>query len=306
MTSALRPVPSYDLYGEEDLSPRYDLFHCETIRVRSQRYEWEISPHLHPGLSQVLFVASGKVELRLGRDEQSLSGPLLICVPAGVVHGFRFSPDVSGLVFTVAQAFVDGLVRQDALRAQLAKSYAGPVASPLVRRLLRLGRELLRVESERFLLNAHQLHRSLGEAWLRLALQPAGDVGGTGLVRRFQALVEAHYRSHRPLAFYADTLGCTIRTLSRQTGEALGATPLQIVNRRLLQEAGQLLRFTNASAADVAAELGFSDPSYFSRFYLRMTGQRPSAEKATVRRSALPAPLPAASEIAAGCGERSR
>jgi AraC family transcriptional activator of pobA len=288
MSNAVRPVPSYDLYGENDPSPRHDLFHCETIRARSQRYEWEISPHLHPTLSQVLFIANGSVELRLGRDQQSLVGPLLICVPAGIVHGFRFSPDVAGLVFTVAQAFVDGLVRQDALRAQLGKPQAHPVARSLVRRLLRLGRELLQVESERFLLNAHQLHRSLGEAWLRLALQPAGNASETDLAQRFQALVEAHYRSHMPLAFYADALGCTLRTLSRQIEEALGATPLQTVNRRLLQEARQLLRFTNASAADVAAELGFSDPSYFSRFYLRMTGQRPSAEKVTLRRPALP------------------
>ena len=294
MVSTLKPVPSYDLYGEDDPLPHHDSFHCETIRVRSQRYEWEIAPHLHPALSQVLFIASGSVELRLARDKQSLKGPLLICVPAGIVHGFRFSPDVAGIVFTVAQAFVDGLVRQDALRAQLGNPGARPVASALVRRLLRLGRELLQVESERFLLNAHQLHRALGEAWLRLALQPAENAGEQGLAQRFQMLVETHHRSHRPLDFYARTLGCTGRTLSRQTRDALGATPLQIINTRLLREAQQLLRFTNASAADVAAELGFADPSYFSRFYLRMTGQRPSAEKATVRRAVLPANLSSA------------
>ena len=56
-------------------------------------------------------------------------------------------------------------------------------------------------------------------------------------------------------------------------------TPLQIVNRRLLFEARRLLRFTNANCSEVAAELGFEDPSYFSRFYRRMTGHSPSAEK---------------------------
>jgi AraC family transcriptional activator of pobA len=155
---------------------------------------------------------------------------------------------------------------------------------PLKRRLLRLGRELLQVESERYLLGSHLLHRTLGEAWLRLALQPAEGNAPQTLARRFQILVEAHYRSHGPLAFYAQALSCTERTLARQTREAFGATPLQLINRRLLQEAQQLLRFTNAGAADVAAELGFPDPSYFSRFYLRMTGRRPSAEKATIRR----------------------
>ena len=290
MHESLRPIPAYDLYGEESVAPRHDLFHCETIQVRSQRYEWEISPHLHPALSQVLFIARGTVDLRLGRDQRPIAAPQLICVPAGIVHGFRFSPDVVGLVLTVAQPFVDALVRQDALRAQLGKADARPVTNPMMRRLLRLGRELLQVESERFLTNAHQLHRTLGEAWLRLALQPASDTGRRGLAERFQSLVEAHYRSHQPLAFYADILGCTVRTLSRQTEEQLGATPLQVINARLLREAQQLLRFTNASAADVAAELGFADASYFSRFYRRMTGRRPSTEKATVRRAALPTP----------------
>lgn len=282
MTQTSHPVPAYDLYGEHDEQQRRDLFHCETIRIRSQRYQWRISPHHHPALSQVLFISSGQVDLRLGTRDQTLEGPLLICVPSGLVHGFRFSPDVVGLVFTIAQPFVDGLVRQDRLRAQLGKADARTIASPLARRLLRLGRELLRVESERFLTQAHMLHRTLGEAWLRLALHDRDAGQESALVRRFQTLVDLHYRSHRPLSFYTDQLGCTARTLSRQTADTLGATPLQLINRRLLREAQQLLRFTNASAADVAAELGFADPSYFSRFYRRMSGQRPSAEKATV------------------------
>jgi AraC family transcriptional regulator, transcriptional activator of pobA len=56
-------------------------------------------------------------------------------------------------------------------------------------------------------------------------------------------------------------------------------TPRQVINRRLLFEARRLLRFTNASCSDVAAELGFEDPSYFSRFHRRMTGRSPSAER---------------------------
>jgi AraC family transcriptional activator of pobA len=289
MTQSVRSIPAYDLYGEEDPQPRHDFFHCETIRARSQIYRWEIAPHVHPALAQVLFIASGHVDLRLGKTVRSLSGPVLICVPSGVVHGFRFSPDVAGLVFTVAQPFMAGLVRQDPLSAGLATPDSWPIGSALSRRLIRLGRELLQVEGERFLANAHRLHAALAEAWLRLALQPTGNRDLGDLVQRFQALVEQHYRGHLSLDFYTRELGCTARTLSRQTAKALGATPLQIVNQRLLREARQLLHFTNASASDVADELGFADASYFSRFYLRMSGRRPSAEKATVRARALSA-----------------
>jgi AraC family transcriptional activator of pobA len=125
------------------------------------------------------------------------------------------------------------------------------------------------------------LHRALGEAWLRFAVSQCGAGVGEehALAQRFQALVETSYRSHRPLSFYAAQLNCTERTLARHVRGATGMTPMQLINRRLLVEARRLLRFTNARCTDVAAELGFEDPSYFSRFYLRMAGVRPNGER---------------------------
>jgi AraC family transcriptional regulator, transcriptional activator of pobA len=71
----------------------------------------------------------------------------------------------------------------------------------------------------------------------------------------------------------------TRRTLSRMTAAGLGCSPMDVIHRRMALEAHRLLSFTNATAAQVAAELGFDDPSYFSRFYQRMTGRRPSEDK---------------------------
>jgi AraC family transcriptional activator of pobA len=92
-------------------------------------------------------------------------------------------------------------------------------------------------------------------------------------------LVEAHYREHRDLDYYAEALGLTRRSLSRLTADRLGCSPITVLHRRLATEARRLLRYTGASAAQIAAELGFEDPSYFSRFYLRMTGRRPGEER---------------------------
>jgi len=276
-----RTIPVYGLYGDDTRLWQEDFFHCETIAVRSRRNDWEISPHVHLGLAQMLFMASGQVALRLGEDEHSLAGPLLVCAPRGVVHGFRFSPDVVGFVVTLSQDFIDGLGRHDALRRQLLVPACHVPSDALVERLLAIGWQLVGAERGRFDPNIHRLHRALAEAWLRTAIQPGLDPGAPGetIARRFQALVEAHYREHRPLAYYADRLNCTVRTLSRQTEDAFGMTPLQFVNRRLLFEARRLLRFTNASCGEVAAELGFEDPSYFSRFFRRLTGHGPSAER---------------------------
>jgi AraC family transcriptional activator of pobA len=229
----------------------------------------------------MLFVARGSAEVRLGEAQHSLSGPLLVCVPNGLVHGFRFSPSVVGFVVTASQDFLDSLARQDALRVQMGVAALHRPSPELTRGLLQVGRQLLIAERDRFDPDAHRLHRMLAEAWLRLAIGPGldrADARGT-TAQKFQALVETNYRTHRALDWYAAQLNCTVRTLSRQTEEAFGMSPLHLINRRLVFEARRLLRFTTASCGEVAAELGFDDPSYFSRFYMRMTGRRPSGEK---------------------------
>lgn len=278
-------VPRYALYGDKQDAPLEEFFHCETIAIRSSRYDWEISPHLHPALSQILFVARGEASVRLGSEHHALTGPRLVCVPSGLVHGFRFSQNVVGFVVTASQDFLDSLGRHDALRTQMRTAALHTPSLPLARGLLQIGRQLLIAESNRFDPAAHRLHRTLAEAWLRLAIQPGlppAAQRGT-IAQRFQALVETSYRDHQPLAYYAAQLGCTVRTLSRQTDEAFGLSPLNFINRRLLFEARRLLRFTNASCSEVAAELGFEDPAYFSRFYRRMTGHSPSEIKKAAR-----------------------
>lgn len=283
MATSPRPVPQYDLYGDAGAPVREEFFHCETIRIRSERYQWEIAPHVHPGLAQILFVATGQVELHLSTKVEAFSGPVLVRVPCGTVHGFHFSSDVDGLVVTVSQDFLDSLSRHDSLREHLQGQAVDIPTPDRVQRLRAVGQALLAAERDRFALDAHRLHQALGEAWLRIAVEmQAGTAAGSALVERFQALVENHYRAHKPLDFYAGELGCTMRTLSRQVSAAFGITPLQFINRRLLFEARRLLRFTNASCAEVADELGFEDPSYFSRFYLRLAGKRPSADRTSI------------------------
>jgi AraC family transcriptional activator of pobA len=98
-------IPRFALYGEaQGAAP--ELLHIEDVHARSSQYQWEISPHLHQGLYQVLWVRSGTVSAVLDEQRQSLPGPVAIVVPPAVVHGFQFAPGTDGWVLTLSSRFL--------------------------------------------------------------------------------------------------------------------------------------------------------------------------------------------------------
>lgn len=88
-------------------------------------------------------------------------------------------------------------------------------------------------------------------------------------------LIEEHYKERHELPFYAKQLRMTTRQLSQLTESETGETAKQLVNKRLMIEARRLLTFTNMSFKEIAFDLGYKEPAYFSRLFKRKTGQSP-------------------------------
>lgn len=278
-------IPSYALYGEDHAPATGPFAHIETIAERSALHDWEIRPHRHADFVQILLVREGQAAISLDGADTVEAGPALVIAPAGTVHGFRFRQGTEGYVLTLSADFgARASEAGDPLGRILGRARAGALDAETARRALWLAAEMLALQ--RLWAGDLALVLALAEALVRVLATAFGDGvcdGGTApadrRIERFRHLVEIHFREPHDLAFYAASLGMTRRTLSRLTAARLGCTPLDLVHRRRAAEAQRLLRYTGASVAQVAAALGFDDPSYFSRFYLRMTGHRPADER---------------------------
>ena len=90
-------------------------------------------------------------------------------------------------------------------------------------------------------------------------------------------MVEASFRQHWPVADYARTLGVSEDRLHAMASRATGLPPKEIVQRRLLLEAKRHLLYTTMTVKEIAYDLGFHDPAYFSRFFARRAGMAPGA-----------------------------
>ena len=103
---------------------------------------------------------------------------------------------------------------------------------------------------------------------------------------RFSELIELHYTTHQAVSYYADQLGITAAHLNALCRQTVGQSALGLIHERLILEAKRNLVYTSMSISVLSYTLGFSDPSYFTRFFKRQVGLSPKEFKQKVGTSA--------------------
>jgi AraC-like DNA-binding protein len=96
-------------------------------------------------------------------------------------------------------------------------------------------------------------------------------------VAHFGTLVERHLSERHRVDAYAADLGVSPGHLSVLCSQYAGMTAKRYIDNALMLRARRLLLYTDESAAQIGAALGFDDPSYFARFFRREAGDTPSA-----------------------------
>lgn len=104
---------------------------------------------------------------------------------------------------------------------------------------------------------------------------PRPLAGARQVYRLFEAEMELHHRSHRPVADYARRLGYSESTLNRACRAATGQSAKVLLDRRLAMEAARMLVHSQLSVAELGHALGFTEPTNFIRFFVRLVGLTP-------------------------------
>lgn len=113
--------------------------------------------------------------------------------------------------------------------------------------------------------------------------------GYSALTRSFLRLVLRAPNARLTVTKCAARLGVTAGYLTEQVVADTGSTPGRALRTAIAREAQRLLSGTSMSAAQIAAQLGFSEPSYFSRFFRREVGCTPTDYREVPRSG--PSPL---------------
>jgi AraC family 4-hydroxyphenylacetate 3-monooxygenase operon regulatory protein len=102
------------------------------------------------------------------------------------------------------------------------------------------------------------------------------DTDQVDIIRKFNVLVDTHYKTKRKVGEYADLLFKSPKTLSNLFAKYNQKSPQQIILERITLEAKRLMQFTDKQNQEIAFELGFNDSAHFSSFFKKMTSSSPT------------------------------
>ncbi len=265
------------------------------------------APHRHD-LYEAFWITKGEGTLWVDSKAYPLCPPMLHFVSPGQVHGWKLDSPGSGFVLYLGSGFFASntengndpleLILLDILRH-------GPIVSVPTERNAELTWFCHKLEEEFLSTTPDVDSEAVLRSYFRLLLTAARRTMDSAtptqvedrksisqLTQRFIRLVEKNFRECSSVAEYALSLNVTPSHLTQTIKRATGKAPGQLIRERIILEAERLLQYSNLSTAEIAYQLEFGDPSYFSRFFKEHTGYSPSAFRASFQAETSPAQVP--------------
>jgi AraC-like DNA-binding protein len=282
------PISLLDFRLPDATGVPFEIGRLET----THRLRTSTRPHRH-SFYEIIWVVDGAGVHAADFEEHPIRARTVFLVSPGQVHVVRVDRPLRGymLLFTADFLALDGLAADTPAGLPFFRSGA---ANPVLAlddeeagRLRAIAEDLLAEFAtpapwRRDMLRARLgvLLLSLGRIARRQEVRVAPPVAS---VARFQALVDDHFRCIHRVAEYARLLALTPGHLNDLTRAATGQTASALIEARLILEAKRLLAHSDAPVAEIAAHLGFADPSTFGRYFRRHVARSPGAFRTTIR-----------------------
>lgn len=293
-------IPAFSIYGEAEDKPALRFLNVEDLAATNRLHNWNIRAHRHRALFQLFHIRQGQCEAVIDDVAVRICAPALLAIPPQVVHGFRFEPDSTGTILSIAEPFRQDLLRLtgdifvfENIRAAIIRelSVADDSTVTIAQTFRDIVTEMEDARPGRTTAIAAKI-LDIFAILARLNVVPAADRpdipgGDTSLFHAFCELVESNFDKSWAIQDYAHVLHTTERTLRRTLARIAGESPLDIIHRRKFTEAKRRLVYTDDTIGQIAYRLGFSDSSHFNKFFVKRARMTPVLFRRKEQRSAL-------------------
>jgi len=106
----------------------------------------------------------------------------------------------------------------------------------------------------------------------------------TKLYKDFSVLVEQNFKKMHSVSAYANRLGISPKSITKHFQKLGTTTPSDFIKNRIILEAKRQLLYTEHTVKEIAFDLGFNDPAYFTRFFTKASQKSPLNFKAEYKK----------------------
>jgi len=243
-------------------------------------------PHRHNYYS-VIWPFSGSGRHIIDFNEYPILPHHIFFVSPRQVHQIISGPEITGLVilftpeFLMKNSISEDFISNLRLFRDSSDTPALPLPDPMLQNLLLFAGRIREAYSS----DQELKYETIG-AWLKLLLiecnthcnlYPGTNTQhievGKSMVQRFKNLIESHFQQWHQVKDYAGALSVSPNYLNEVIKSNIGRSAKEFIQNRLLLEAKRTAVFTDKSSKEIAFELGFEDPSHFSKFFKSGSGQ---------------------------------
>lgn len=259
----------------------------ERLETRSRNFNWNIKPHIHPGIHQLFFIKSGSLFLQTSKKREKISSPCLLIVPSSVVHGFRFTEDSHGNILSLNSTISDDIITQYETLASLFTELE-------IISLAEDGNDLSRIstlfkfmddELNHLLPEKHGMLQSLLQELFIVVFRlwrnkqakktNSADYRSLRYFREFQQLMR-NSDNKTSVKQIAKKIGITSVHLNRICNQTADKPASKLIHEHIITKAKNYLIYTSFSFSEIAYSLNFEYSNYFSRFFKNHTGLSPA------------------------------
>lgn len=214
-------------------------------------------------------------------------GPSFITIPKNVEHGFELQTDMKGWIISLSDVMLEHKIKREPEVIHVIESFQ---ITEVVRNTLSevVFKEMLECVEEYFSEKVGRLlmlDYMIGKIVVLLNRLPKevnslyDVVSNNSLViyfRRFSQLIREGHSYKKQIEDYAKELCITTGHLNRVCTSVAKKSPKEVIIDYFIAEAQILLSDVEKTVNQVSYDIGFEDPSYFSRIFKKKIGLTPN------------------------------
>lgn len=234
----------------------------------------------------LVYCASGGLSMSIDEKIFKLVGGQVVTVTSGQIHGINKSSKTKGFILEFTLDFFcknDNdieLIFHNGLFCHFAMNEVIKVNKSIIEnQLVSISEELLK-QPYQYLISVHSRIELILVEINRAKVKRGDEIWKPdALFLKFLEAVRRNFEYRHSVVQFANILGTTEIKLNELAKLHAGKTAQNVIYGLVTSEAKRLLTYEDLSVKEVAYQLGFNDPFYFSNFFKKQTKLSPKLYK---------------------------